>query len=141
MINQEIEKEVQQDNKVIAGMNIRQVVCLGIAGVLCIAISLFLDVGFEISMYPCMVLGYGAYLFGWKKKDGMHYEQILLKKLQQAFYKSNERYYRTKNKYIELMNHEYVRRRNMDMKDKETAKAIKKQRKQKKRKSSIKPIL
>ena len=92
-------------------------------------------------MYPCMVLGYGAYLFGWKKKDGLHYEQILLKKLQQAFYKSNERFYRTKNKYIELMNHEYVRRRNMDMKDKETAKAIKKQRKQKKRKSSIKPIL
>ena len=141
MINQEIEKEVQQDNKVIAGMNIRQVVCLSIAGVLCVGISIFLDVGFEISMYPCMVLGYGAYLFGWKKKDGLHYEQILLKKLQQAFYKSNERYYRTKNKYIELMNREYVRRRNMDMKDKETAKAIKKQARKKKRKSTIKPLL
>ena len=66
-------------------MNVVQVSLLGIAGVLCIAISLFLDVGFEISMYPCMVLGYGAYLFGWKKKDGLHYEQILLKKLQHVY--------------------------------------------------------
>lgn len=141
MINKEMEKEVQQDNKVIAGLNIRQVVCLGIAGSLCIIISLFLDVGFEISMYPCMALGWGAYLFGWKTKDGMHYEKILLKKLQQALYKNNVRYYRTKNKYITLMNREYVRRRNMDLKDKKTAKEIKKARKQKKRKSTIKPIL
>ena len=39
------------------------------------------------------------------------------------------------------MNREYVRRRNLDLKDKATAKAMKKAKKQKKRKSSIKPIL
>lgn len=140
MVNQEIEKEVQQDNKVIAGLNIRQVVCLGIAGLGCVLISLFLDTDFEITMYPYMVLGWGAYLFGWKERDGLHYEQILLKKLQQMFYKSDRRYYRTKNKYIALMNREYVRRRNMDLKHKETAKAMKKAKK-KKQKSSIKAIL
>ena len=69
MINQEMEKEVQQDNKVIAGLNIRQVVCLGIAGSLCIIISLFLDVGFEppfvILNVSDDVIGYSGKLSEW----------------------------------------------------------------------------
>lgn len=141
MISIKIEKEIQQDNKIIAGLNIRQIVCMGIAGCFCLCIALFLDMDFEISMYPCMILGWGAYLFGWKKQDGLHYEQILWKKMQQILYQSNKRYYRTKNRYIALMNGEYVRRRKIDFKNKETVKAIKKVSKKKIKKSNVKVIL
>lgn len=131
MISVEIEKEIDQENKVIAGLNLRQIICVVLIVIFSLFITLILKLDLEIAMYPCVVFGSLCCVFGWYKQDGIPFEKILLKKIQAALYSGNTRKYKTKNQYVVMMNAEYNRRRNIDMADKKLAKQMKRDDKKK----------
>ena len=133
MISREIEKEIQQENKVILNFTMRQVVCLSVAVVCSVLISVVLAWDFTIAIYPCFVIGAVCFAFGWMKQDGVPMERILLRKLQVYLYKNNVRIYKTKNRYVVMMNREYDRRRLMDSGDKKLKKAVRNEVKRKKK--------
>ena len=143
MISREIEKEIQQENKVILNFTIRQVVCLSIAIICSVLMAVFLGLDFTIAIYPCVVVGGICFAFGWIRQDGLPMERILLKKLQTKIYGNNKRVYKTKNRYITMLNKEYRRRRQMDTQDKKVKKSLKKEARNRKRamkKSNLKKI-
>ena len=143
MISREIEKEIQQENKVILNFTMRQVVCLSVAVVCSVLISVVLAWDFTIAIYPCFVIGGVCFAFGWMKQDGLPMERILMRKLQVYLYKNNVRVYKTKNRYVVMMNKEYDRRRLVDGKDKKLQKSVRKDAKRKKkelRRSQLKRI-
>ena len=143
MISREIEKEIQQENKVILNFTMRQVVCLSVAVVCSVLISVVLAWDFTIAIYPCLVIGVVCFAFGWMKQDGIPMERILVRKLQVYLYKNNVRVYKTKNRYVVMMNREYDRRRLVDGKDKKLQKSVRKDAKRKKkelRRSKLKRI-
>lgn len=143
MISREIEKEIQQENKVILNFTMRQVVCLSVALVFSVLISVVLAWDFTVAIYPCFVIGGVCFAFGWMKQDGLPMERILVRKLQVHLYKNNVRIYKTKNRYVVMMNREYDRRRLVDSKDKKLQKSVRKEAKRKKkelRRSKLKRI-
>ena len=143
MISREIEKEIQQENKVLLNFTLRQVICLSIAVICSVIISIVLGWDFAIAIYPSFVIGIVCFAFGWMKQDGIPMEKILLKKLQTYMYKNNTRVYKTKNRYVVMLNKEYDRRRQMDLQDKKLKKTIRKEAKKKKKeqqKSSLQRI-
>lgn len=131
MVSQDIEKEIQQKNKVILGLDIRQVICVAVAAVCAILMALFLSP--SLSVYPSLVVGVICWAFGWYSKDGLTAEKYLLKVLKEKFFKNNKRKYRTKNKYITLMNKEYRRHERIDKGDKKIAKTLKNEQAQNKK--------
>lgn len=133
MLSQEIEKEIQQENKVILNFTLRQVVCLGAAVVYSVLIAVFLKLDFEIAIYPCFVIGGVCFAFGWIKQDGLPMEKILLKKLQTYLYKNNVRVYKLKNNYTVMFNREYDRRKRIDSRDKKLKKLMKREEKAKRK--------
>ena len=133
MISREIEKEIQQENKVILNFTMRQVVCLSVAVVCSVLISVVLAWDFTIAIYPCLVIGVVCFAFGWMMQDGIPMERILVRKLQVHFYKNNVRIYKTKNRYVVMMNREYDRRRLVDSGDKKLQKQLKKAHKKRKK--------
>lgn len=144
MISREIEKEIQQENKVILNFTMRQVVCLSVAVVCSVVISVFLGWDFTIAIYPCFVMGILCFAFGWVKQDGIPMERILLKRLQTTLYRNHIRVYKTKNRYTILLNREYERRRKLDYRDKRLKKIICKDDRRKKKeqqKSKLKKIV
>lgn len=141
MISADIEKEIQQENKVVLGLSLRKAIILG-AGIV-VTILLVLLMGFDVALYPIIPVAGISLFFGWYTKDGLNAERYLMKKLQEKYYKNNKRAYRTKNRYISLMNTEYKRHKNKDMADKKIAKAVKKEIKANRKrvqKSSLKAI-
>lgn len=133
MISREIEKEIQQENKVILNFTMRQVVCLSVAVVFSVLISVVLAWDFTIAIYPCFVVGGVCFAFGWMKQDGIPMERILMRKLQVHLYKNNVRVYKTKNRYVVMMNREYDRRRLVDSGDKKLKKSVRKDARRKKK--------
>ncbi len=77
MLSREIEKEIQQENKVILNFTMRQVVCLSVAVVCSVVIALVLAWDFTIAIYPCFALGILCFAFGWMKQDGMRSINLL----------------------------------------------------------------
>lgn len=143
MISREIEKEIQQENKVILNFTIRQVVCLSVAVVCSVVISVFLGWDFTIAIYPSFVIGILCFAFGWMKQDGIPMEKILVKRLQTNLYQNRIRVYKTKNRYTIMLNREYDRRRQLDSRNKKLKKAIRKEAKRKQKeqqKSKLKKI-
>ena len=144
MLSKEIEKEIQQENKVILNFTLRQVVCVSVAVVCSVLISVVLAWDFTIAIYPCFVIGALCFAFGWMKQDGIPMERILSKKLQTYLYKNNTRTYKTKNRYTVMMNREYDRRRLLDSRDKKLKKKLRKDARKKKKelqKSQLKKIV
>lgn len=135
MISREIEKEIDQENKVFLGCTLRQVICILIAVALAFIMFLIMNWKFELAMYPVAVIGIIAGAFGWYKPNEEHFEVFLLKKIRAKLYHGNFRKYRAKNQYITMMNAEYNRRRNLDLNNKKVAKEMKKKNKKKKVKS------
>ena len=123
----EIPKEIQQENKVVLMFTMRQFICVSIAAVLCFGMAVLLDMEFSLAVYPSIVIGVAAFAFGWIRQDGMTFERILWKRIQAGIYKNNVRPYRTKNRYVPLMNREYARRRAADHGDRKILRAIKKE--------------
>ena len=133
MISREIEKEIQQENKVLLNFTLRQIICLSIAVVCSVIISVILEWDFTIAIYPSFVIGVICFAFGWIKQDGIPMEKILLKRLKTYMYKNNTRVYKTKNSYVVMLNREYDRRRWLDLQDKKLKKMMHKDEKQKKK--------
>lgn len=133
MISREIEKEIQQENKVLLNFTLRQIICLSIAVVCSVIISVILEWDFTIAIYPSFVIGVICFAFGWIKQDGIPMEKILLKRLKTYMYKNNTRVYKTKNRYVVMLNREYDRRRILDLQDKKLKKMMHKDEKQKKK--------
>lgn len=133
MISREIEKEIQQENKVILNFTIRQVVCLSVAVICSVVLSVFLGWDFTIAIYPSFVIGILCLAFGWMKQDGIPMEKILVKRLQTNLYQNHIRVYKTKNRYTVMLNREYDRRRQLDSRDKKLKKTLRKELKQRKK--------
>lgn len=143
MISKEIEKEIQQENKVFLSFNMRQTICVGIAVVLSILISFVLQWDFVIAMIPSILIGTLCFGFGWVKRDGIPMEQLLYRRLKRYIYKNENRIYKSKNAYVTMLNQEYQKKRVFDQKSKSIRKAIKRQGKldaKKKKKSKMKAI-
>jgi hypothetical protein len=128
MLSVEIEKEIQQENKVLLNFNLRQVICLCVAAVLSVVCAVFLDMEFSLAVYPCMVVGGVCFAFGWWKPDGLPMERVWVKKMQTLIYKNNVRLYKTKNRYIIMLNREYDRRRAEDLKDRRIRRQLRRER-------------
>jgi len=108
-----------------------------------VLISVVLAWDFTIAIYPCLVIGAVCFAFGWMKQDGIPMERILIRKLQVHLYKNNVRIYKTKNRYVVMMNREYERRRLLDCQDKKLQKCARKEARRKKkelRRSKLKRI-
>lgn len=133
MLSKEIEKEIQQENKVLLNFTLRQLICLSAAVVCSVIIAVFLGLSFSIAIYPCLIIGVICFAFGWAKQDGIPMERILLKRLQTGIYQNNKRVYKSKNRYVSLLNKEYERRRVLDLKDKDIKKKYKRELKNKKK--------
>lgn len=131
MITVEIEKEINQENKVVLNFTIRQIVCVILIVIFSLFVALVLKLDGEVAVYPCAIFGALCFAFGWYKPDGIPFEKVLLKKIQVGLYGSNIRRYKTKNQYVIMMNNEYSRRRNIDYSDKKLAKTIVKAEKKK----------
>lgn len=141
MISADIEKEIKTEHKVFLGLSLRKLIVAGISLFLIIVFSLTL--GFEMAMYLALGVGVVAVFFGWYTKDGLTAEYLLLKKLQSKYYKTDQRSYRSKNRYVSLINNEYTRRKNIDLSNKAIAKQMKKEMKQNEKRvkqSKLKPI-
>lgn len=134
MLSVEIEKEIQQENKVLLNFNMRQVLCLCVAAVLGVVCALFPGMEFSLAVYPCMAAGGVCFAFGWWRPDGLPMERVLLKKLQTVLYQDHVRLYRTKNRYIVMLNREYDRRRAEDLRDRRIRRQLKRERRVLKRK-------
>lgn len=129
MISVEIEKEINQENKVILNFNLRQIFCLILLVVISIVLVVVLKIDSEILMYPIGAFGIVLYLFGWYKPNGLPFEQVLWKQIQALVYGSNTRKYKTKNQYVVMVNEEYNRRKNVDMANPKLRKQIEKEQK------------
>lgn len=129
MISVEIEKEINQENKVIMNFNLRQVLCIILLAVIAIVMVVILKIDTEILMYPIGVVAIILYAFGWYKPNGLPFEQVLWKQIQTLVYGSNTRKYKTKNQYVVMVNEEYNRRKNIDMANKKLRKQIEREQK------------
>lgn len=142
MISVDIEKEIQQPNKVILGLTIRQCVAT-IVPLLLTALMYVIFRSFDILIYSAIIFSPIAFLFGWFKRDGLVGERYILKLIKERIYKNSKRAYKTKNRYVVLMNKEYRRHQIRDMADKTIAKSIQKERKENQKRvhtSSLKAI-
>jgi hypothetical protein len=138
MVSVEVEREIDHENKVILGMTVRQLICMGVAAVLAILIAALFGWNLNMALLPMGVVAAACCAFGWYKPNGETYEKYLFKLIRATLYRGNRRKYKTKNQYVTMMNEEYQRRRNMDLANKKIAKQIKKDSKKKLPKSQYK---
>ena len=138
MLNVDIEKEIKQENKVLLGLNMRKFICVLISLLFAILFALLFSMNFYISIIPSMAVGTVAFAFGWIKFDGMPMEEFIFKKINEVFYGTKRRKYRTKNAYITLLNEEYARRKSIDMANKKIRKKLKRNKKTKNKENYVK---
>lgn len=143
MINVDIEKEIKQENKILFGLNMRQIICLSVALVISVILALILGYDSDLLIYPALAVGGLCFAFGWKKYDGLPMERVILRKVRDYVYKNDKRTYKTQNRYIAMMNEEYARRKYIDLSNKKILKQVKRDDKRRKkitRKSKMKII-
>ncbi len=138
MLNVDIEKEIKQENKVLLGLNMRKFICVLISLLFAVLFALLFSMNFYISIIPSMAVGTVAFAFGWIKFDGMPMEEFIFKKINEVFYGTKRRKYRTKNAYITLLNEEYARRKSIDMANKKVRKKLKRNKKTKNKENYVK---
>lgn len=140
MVSLKIEKEIRQDNKVMFGLTMRQLVSAATAVSAAVIIYFITRLDITIMVIPDCLLAVLAYFIGWREVDGMKAEHYLMKRLKSRVYGNDKRIYRTKNAYITLMNRAYSAKRQADMADKTKAKVIKAAAKKKKQKTGYRII-
>ena len=129
MISVRIEKEIKGENKVALGLNFRQLICVSVCGGLAVGLPLVTGLPITEAVVPDAVLAVAAYYVGWKEVNGMKAEYFALKRVKELVYRNQVRTYRTKNRYVTLLNERYQAMRTADMLDKEKAKLLKKEEK------------
>lgn len=138
MLSVDIEKEIKQENKVLLGLSMRKFICVCISLLFAIIFAILFSMNFYVSVIPSMIVGSIAFAFGWIKFDGVPMEEFAFKKVNEIFYGTKKRKYRTKNGYITLLNQEYSRRKQIDMSNKKIRKSLKKKKKSKIKENYIK---
>lgn len=104
MFDVEIPKEVQQENKILLGLTLRQTVCMAIGGVAAFLVGVVLQLPLDVAIVPMGIIGIIAMGFGWIKRDGLPLERIIAKRVVAAFYGNARRPYKTKNAFVTRIN-------------------------------------
>ena len=86
MISVEIEKEINQENKVIMDFNLRQVICIIILVIVSILIVAFMGWNTQTTLYPISAVAAVLFAFGWYKPNGMPFEKYAMKQIQMLLY-------------------------------------------------------
>lgn len=142
MISVQVEKEIKQENRIFGSFTLRQVAVLGTAAVLIIGFYMLTKSDMNTMMCIGMALGIAGYFIGFKKKNGMYMEYYAVKKIKEFIFMNNQRKYKTKNKYIVMMNKAYLDDKNADMQDKKKKKILEKRiAKSKNRKTRLKSYM
>ena len=111
MLSGKIEKEIKHENKIVAGLTMRQTICVMIGAALAALLYATVHVDFFqlLPVYVLIAVIVGA--FGWIEKDGMKLEELLFKKAKSIVYHNTRLRYRTGNKYVQLFNRGYAQAR------------------------------
>ncbi len=129
MIEADIPKEINQENKIFLNLTFRQLICVAVGAGAAFVVGVVFKLPIDVAVIPMGLIGLAAMVFGWVKKDGLPLEAILMKKIQAAFYHNNVRPYKTKNLYVTLLNREWDRRKAIDMGNKAIARQVRKEKK------------
>ena len=136
MITVNVEKEIKQENKIIGKFTVRQVMFIIAALGIVTAFYFLVRPSLDTAMGVGMIIGVIAWFFGFHKKNGLPVEYFMWKKLKLVILRNFGREYRTKNKYITMLNNAYQLQKMTDIQDKRKAKALKKREKRKSSKKS-----
>lgn len=136
MISVKVEKEIKQENHIFGSFSLRQVIVLAITGFIILLIYFITRLDFSMMAPIGVGLGVLAYFFGFKKRDGLYYEYFLFKKIKNFVFMNTRRRYRTKNKYITMLNKSYLADKMTDMQDRKKRKAYERKMKQSKNKKT-----
>lgn len=104
MFDVEIPKEVQQENKILLGLTLRQTICMAVGAGAAFLIGVVLQLPIDVAIVPMGVIGIIAMGFGWIKRDGLPLERIIAKKVMAMFYGNSRRPYKTKNAFVTMIN-------------------------------------
>lgn len=133
MLSIKIEKEIKQENRIIFGLTLRQLICASSALAIMFIVWRVTGLSFSELTVPFCGVGLVFGMLGWFQKDGMKAEDYAVKYAKKSAYKNSKLKYRTQNKYVKLYNDAYSFDRNTDMKDKQKAKEIKQKQKAKRK--------
>ena len=129
MVTFEIEKEIKQENKVFRGLTIRQMI-FGILFLgLLIAEYMIIRPTPNIMMFSGAVIATVLWNFILRKKHGIPMSYFIKKNIKTYILSNTRRKYRTKNKYVEILNNAYRQDKNSDLADSRKKKYIEKQQK------------
>lgn len=104
MFDVEIPKEVQQENKILLGLTLRQTICMAVGAGAAFLIGVVLQLPIDVAIVPMGVIGIIAMGFGWIKRDGLPLERIIAKRVVAMFYGNARRPYKTKNAFVTKIN-------------------------------------
>lgn len=104
MFDVEIPKEVQQENKILLGLTLRQTICMAVGAGAAFLIGVVLQLPIDVAIVPMGVIGIIAMGFGWIKRDGLPLERIIAKRVVAMFYGNARRPYKTKNAFVTMIN-------------------------------------
>lgn len=104
MLSIKVEKEIKHENKILAGLTMRQFLSVLVAAIACLAIYLTTRLDINALLPAFATIGCIAGLIGWIKKDGLRAEDYLIRYLKHMIYHDNRLKYRTSNSYIRLFN-------------------------------------
>lgn len=104
MLSIKVEKEIKHENKVIAGLTLRQFVAVLSAALICLAIWLITRLDMNALLPAFATIGSIAGVIGWVNKSGLRAEDYLMRYMKRIVYHDNRLKYRTSNSYIRLFN-------------------------------------
>ena len=136
MIMVTIEKEIKQENHIIGRFTLRQTAFIGGALILLTLFYLIGKPNSDIMFFVGLIVGAAAWYLGFHKKNGLPPEYFLWKKLKAVILMNFQRKYRTRNRYITMLNNSYRADRMADLQDKKKAKILKRRENKKTKKRS-----
>lgn len=125
MISVQVEKEIKQENKIFGAFTTRQAIVLGVSAVFTVLFYLLTGITIDALMYFSLPLGAAAYFLGFYKKNGLYAEYYLFKRVKGFIYQNERRRYRSKNRYITMLNRAYRRDLEQDLSDPQKKKYLK----------------
>ena len=133
MLNLPIESEIEVEHKVFRDFNLRQTVCLGISAGIAVIMYLIFRNWLLMVVFTAPFALLLIYLAK-PGENGEKAEEVLMKFAERHYYNNQMRSYKTRNRYVPLMNGAYRRMRKHDFSDKRTAGKIAAQEKMSSRK-------
>lgn len=103
-------------------------------------VTVFLELDFEIVIYPCFAICGVCFAFSRIKQDRLPLEKVRLKKLQIYFYKNSDRVRKIENSCAVMLNLKYDQRKGIDNRNKQLKKFMKWEEKKNLKKSKFRRI-